>query len=199
MSPRAVFEIIAVVLTGVAFVALNGVIPKLYFIVPCIALWLGYVVGRAVHHPAVLSEWGVRLDNLRESARLPAYFTLVTAAGITAYRLLAGFRPLPTSAWIMLLAYPLWSFFQQLFVQSLLAGNLLRLGVPRAATLIIAALLFGAVHLPDLTLTLLCMGAGAFWTYFFLRVPNILPLAIAHGWIGTLTYAWLLERDPLAP
>ena len=65
-------------------------------------------------------------------------------------------------------------------------------------TVLITALLFGAVHLPDVPLALLCTLAGAFWTVCFLRVPNLLPLALAHGWIGTLTYAWLLGRDPLA-
>lgn len=196
---RPVLEIAAVVLTGAAFVALNGVIPKIAFIIPCIALWLGYVIGRASRDPGVLADWGIRLDNLRESARLPAWFTLIAAAGITAYRALAGFRPLPSSAFIMFLAYPLWSVFQQLFVQSMLAGNLVRLGVRRGAVVAIAALLFGAVHLPEWDLALLCMGAGALWTLFFLRTPNILPLALAHGWIGTLTYVWLLERNPLAP
>jgi membrane protease YdiL (CAAX protease family) len=98
----------------------------------------------------------------------------------------------------MFLVYPIWSLFQQLFVQSLLAANFVRLGVRRSSTVLITALLFGAVHLPDVPLALLCTLAGAFWTVCFLRVPNLLPLALAHGWIGTLTYAWLLERDPLA-
>jgi hypothetical protein len=197
MKRLALYEIAAVLITGVAFVALQSRIPKLLFIVPCIALWLGYVALRAARDRSVLLEWGIRTDNLRESARLPAAFVVVSAVGITAYRVIMGYFPLPGAAWIMLIVYPIWSLFQQLFVQSLLAGNLVRLGVGRAAVLVIAALLFGAVHLPDWTLTLLCAGAGAFWTACFLRVPNILPIALAHGWIGTLTYAWVLERDPL--
>jgi membrane protease YdiL (CAAX protease family) len=156
------------------------------------------VVVRASQDRSVLAGWGLRLDNLRESARLPAVFVIVAAAGIVAFRAIAGFRPLPGWAWIMFLVYPVWSLFQQLFVQSLLAGNLVRLGVRRGTVVVVTALLFGAVHLPDVPLALLCTGAGAFWTICFLRSPNLFPLALAHGWIGTLTYAWLLERDPLA-
>lgn len=191
-------EIAAVVSTGAVFAILNPFVPKLLLIVPIIAFWLTYVVVRARRDRAVLAAWGLRADNLRESARLPAVFVAVSVIGITAYRVLAGFRPLPGWVWVMFLAYPLWSVFQQLFVQSLLAGNLERLGVRRGVIVIIAALLFGAVHLPDWQLTLLCVPAGAFWTVCFLRAPNLIPLALAHGWIGTLAYAWLLERDPLA-
>ena len=39
---------------------------------------------------------------------------------------------------------------------------------------------------------------GLVWTACFVRIPNLLPLAIAHGWLGTLAYYWLLERPPLA-
>jgi len=198
MKRRALLEIAAVVATGAAFAIFVQILPKLLVIVPCIAFWLTYVIVSAYRDRSVLAEWGLRIDNLRESARLPAIFVVVSALGITAFRALAGFRPLPGWAWIMFAVYPLWSLFQQLFVQSLLARNLVRLGVRRGSTVVITALLFGAVHLPDVPLALLCTLAGAFWTVCFLRVPNLLPLALAHGWIGTLTYAWLLERDPLA-
>jgi hypothetical protein len=198
MKRRALLEIAAVVGTGAAFAILVQILPKLLVIVPCIAFWLTYVIVRAARDRSVLAEWGLRLDNLRESARLPAIFVVVAAAGIFAFRAIAGLRPLPSWAWGMFLVYPIWSLFQQLFVQSLLAANFVRLGVRRSSTVLITALLFGAVHLPDVPLALLCTLAGAFWTVCFLRVPNLLPLALAHGWIGTLTYAWLLERDPLA-
>ena len=198
MKRRALLEIAAVVATGAAFAIFVQILPKLLVIVPCIAFWLTYVIVSAYRDRSVLAEWGLRIDNLRESARLPAIFVVVSALGITAFRALAGFRPLPGWAWIMFAVYPLWSLFQQLFVQSLLARNLVRLGVRRGSTVVITALLFGAVHLPDVPLALLCVGAGAFWTACYLRSPNLIPLALAHGWIGTLTYAWLLERDPLA-
>jgi hypothetical protein len=198
MKRRALHEIAAVVATGAAFAILVQIVPKLLVIVPCIAFWLTYVIVSAAREPSVLAEWGLRLDNLRESARLPALFVVASALGITAFRAIAGFRPLPGWAFVMFAVYPLWSLFQQLFIQSLIARNLRLLGVRRGATVAITALLFGAVHLPDVPLALLCVGAGAFWTACYLRSPNLIPLALAHGWIGTLTYAWLLERDPLA-
>jgi hypothetical protein len=33
------------------------------------------------------------------------------------------------------------------------------------------------------------------WTALFLRTPNLIPLALAHGWLGALAYYMVLGRD----
>ena len=86
---------------------------------------------------------------------------------------------------------------QQYFVQSLVAGNLERLGVSRLAIVPIAATLFGLAHWPDWELMGLCAGAGLAWTSIFLRFPNLIPISLTHAWLGTLTYLMVLERNPL--
>jgi len=77
-------------------------------------------------------------------------------------------------------------------------GNLHRLRVPRGVIVPVAAVLFGLIHAPDWILAGLCTVAGAVWTLLFLRTPNLVPLALSHGWLGALVYYWVLECDPLS-
>jgi membrane protease YdiL (CAAX protease family) len=65
-----------------------------------------------------------------------------------------------------------------------------------AAIVPASAVLFGLAHWPDWPLVALCAGAGAVWTIIHLRYRNLVPLAVTHAWLGTLTYYWILERDP---
>lgn len=63
----------------------------------------------------------------------------------------------------------------------------------RRRGIVIAALLFGAVHLPNPFLTAVTTAAGLIWCWLYERHPNILPLALSHG-LGTL--AILYAFDP---
>lgn len=37
---------------------------------------------------------------------------------------------------------------------------------------------------------------GLAFTPMYLRHRNLWPLGIYHGWLGVLTYYWVLARDP---
>jgi hypothetical protein len=188
-------EIAAVALTGLAFWAFESLCcHRLLFIVPCAGLWGAYVALRVGRDRSELRRWGIRADNLR-AAWAPCF--AVFAAGALALfgcRIAVGWKPLPSSWVFVVLLYPVWALFQQFFVQSLLAGNLRRLGVPPAAIVPVAAILF--VHAPNWALVALCAVAGAIWTTLFLRTPNLIPLVLCHGWLGALVYYWVLGRDP---
>ena len=196
---RPVAEIAAVLLTGILCVLLEALsCARLCFIVSCVLAWGVYLAVRVGQDPFVTRAWGLRLDNLGRAALPCALLLAAAVAGMLGYRLAQGWRPLPLSSLIVFLLYPLWGFFQQFFVQALFVGNLDRLGVPRAVVVPVAAVLFGLVHVPNWVLVGLCVPAGAAWTLLFLRAPNLLPLALCHGWLGALTYYWVLGRDPLA-
>ena len=96
----------------------------------------------------------------------------------------------------LFLLYPIWALVQQTLVQSILAGNLEELGLGRPAVIALGAAAFGLVHLPDLLLAGLAAAVGIAWTWIFLRTRCLLPLALSHGWLAPLVYAWVLERDP---
>jgi hypothetical protein len=194
---RSILEIAAVVATGATFLVFENVLHrKLEFLVPCTLLWAGYLLWRIRAEPDELKRWGLRSDNLREAVRASIPVFVLAVAGLTALRLYRGWRGLPPTALLVMAAYPVWGLIQQFLVQGLVTINLARLGLPRTPAVAISALLFGSVHLPDVKLSLLCVGAGAVWAVLFLRIPNLIPLALAHAWLGALTYYWVLERDP---
>jgi hypothetical protein len=159
-------------------------------------LWLAYIILRVRRQRLLLSEWGLRLDNLALAVRRCLPVLGLAAAGIACYRMLKGWVPLPWSSIAIFMLYPAWALAQQLLVQSLLAQNLRRLGLSPALVVPIAAVVFGLIHAPDWTLAGLCAAAGAAWTVLFLWTPNLIPLALSHGWLGALVYYWVLERDP---
>jgi membrane protease YdiL (CAAX protease family) len=62
----------------------------------------------------------------------------------------------------------------------------------RRTGIIIAAVLFAAVHLPNPLLTVLT-GVGALvWCTIYDRFPNIVPLALSHG-LGTLALRYAFD------
>ncbi len=193
---RAWGEIAAVLATGIGFIAYRSTLkPTVFFAVPCCVAWLVYVALRLRRRSGVLHEWGIRVDDLGAATRRCAVVTLPAAAVIIIGRIAVGWQPLPPSILLVLALYPVWGIGQQLFVQSMFARNLRKLGVGVAVVVPAAAVLFGLVHLPDWPLAGLCTVAGAVWTLLYLRTPNIIPLGISHGWLGALTYYMVLGRD----
>jgi len=194
---RAAGEIAATVATGGLYLFFENVVGlKLPFLALCALCWTGYLLRRFAREPGILAAWGIRRDNLARAALLCLPFFALLALLLTGYRLALGWRTPPaTSLWIFGL-YPLWAFLQQFALQALVASNLDRLGLKRWGTAAVTAVLFGLAHAPDWPLAALCAGAGFLWACLFLRERNILPLALSHAWLGTLTYYWVLERDP---
>ena len=99
----------------------------------------------------------------------------------------------------LLALYPVWGLVQQFLIQALVVGNL-HDGVPalRSAWKLapIGAALFSAAHWPDLTLMAATFLLGLAFTPLYLRVRNLWPLGVYHGWLGVLAYYWVLGRDP---
>src|SRR5262245_8467866 len=194
---RSIGEIAAVILTGAVFLVFENVLHlKLPFLIACVAGWSVYVGLRLAADRRVLRDWGFRRDTLAGSATACAIFFAAAAVAMLAWRLWKGWIPLPPSMALLLLVYPAWGLMQQFFIQSLVAGNLERLGTPRALTIPVAAVLFGLAHAPDVPLMALCAGAGLAWTPIYLRWPHLLPLSLSHAWLGTLAYVMILERNP---
>lgn len=183
--------------TGGLFLVFENVLHlKLQFLIPCTLLWIGYVVRRLVTERSLAAQWGLRLDNLPSAAPpiLGAFAAGVLA--LTAWHLAVGGGAMSREAWIIFLIYPVWSFLQQFVLQALIASNLEKLGLARAAIVPVAALLFGVAHLPDWPLAALCAVAGVAWTAIYLRARHLPLLALTHAWLGALAFYWVLQRDP---
>jgi len=86
----------------------------------------------------------------------------------------------------------LWGAAQQWVLQTVVLREAQRAST-RARGIVIAAALFGAVHLPNpLLAPLTCVGALV-WCSLYDRHPNIIPLALSHG-LGTLALRYAFDE-----
>lgn len=84
--------------------------------------------------------------------------------------------------------YAVWALVQQFILQSFFYVRLeSMLGGKWAVP--VTALLFGAVHIPNLVLTLTSFAAGLFFCEMFRRYRNIFVLGIVHAGLGLMMAA----------
>lgn len=194
------FELSAVVVTGLGQLLLAAWLGlHMPFIVAVCLLWLLYVLLRARRNPAVQSRWGFSRSGVAESIRLSAGPFVGGAAFCVLFGLLAGTADLNLHIVPVLALYPLWGLVQQFLIVALLAGNLVAIGrgrIPNAAAIVIAAVLFAAVHAPNLPLVAATFVMGMITTFVYLKSGNIWFAGPFHGWIASLFYYFVLGDDP---
>ena len=138
------------------------------------------VVGAWRERPG-LRALGFRLDNFfRVLGRLMVYVgglvVVLVSIGLMADSLRLGRR-----FWSIFLGVPLWALLQQYLLIGF-AHRRLRviLGSGRAAVLA-TSVVFGVMHLPNPTLTLVCALGGFVWAREYEHSPNLFAHAISHG------------------
>ena len=85
-----------------------------------------------------------------------------------------------------------WGAAQQWVLQTVVLREAQR-AWSRRAGVVIAALLFGAVHLPNPFLASITAGAALVWCWIYDRYPNVFPLAISHA-LGTLAILYAFDE-----
>jgi hypothetical protein len=171
------------------------------FIAAALAGWAVYVALRVRADPAVLPEWGFTTRGLRGASWACGVVTVAGLAGMGVLGAATGTLGWHAHMLPLLLLYPLWGLTQQFLVQALVVRNLGAGGNPAlspVAVTLLAGVLFGVVHLPDLTLTGMTFALALAFTPVYLRWRNLWPLGIAHGWLGAAACFWVLGRDPWA-
>jgi membrane protease YdiL (CAAX protease family) len=86
----------------------------------------------------------------------------------------------------------LWGGAQQWVLQTVVLREAQRTS-SRAKGIVIAAVLFGAIHLPNPLLVPLTGAAAFIWCRLYDRHPNIIPLALSHG-LGTLALRYAFDE-----
>ena len=181
---RGRWELVAAIATGAIHLFISEVLKGMaWFIVGALVCWSVYIARR---WKADAAAWGFRGGGWLG----PIVLLVAGAAGMAAIG-----TPRFDSGLILLLAiYPFWALFEQFLLQAMMVRNM-----PGSAGFVtpVAASLFCLDHWPDYPL----MGATFFLalvlTPFYLRWRRIVPLALAHGWLGKLFFCWVLGRDPL--
>ncbi len=86
----------------------------------------------------------------------------------------------------------IWGGAQQWVLQTVVLRESQRATSQRTG-IILAALLFGVVHLPNPFLAPVTFGAGLLWCWLYDRYPHIAPLALSHA-LGTLTVLYAFDQ-----
>ena len=142
-----------------------------------------------------------RRDRVRHSWRDMLIATLVVAVLFAIIGRWTGrATPLVTATMLAtLVPFALWATVQQVLFQFYLLGRLRALmpAAPPPAPAALNGLLFGAVHLPDVEVTMLTCIGGAAWSWYYLRDQSLGPIVVSHAVLGTTYYYWVRGEDLL--
>jgi hypothetical protein len=196
-------EIIAAAATAAGkFVLADWLGLEVGFLVGAVVFWVLYVLLRYKTDPSILRRWGFRTTGLSEGAVLNGIAFLVGAGFCVAYALITGSGIINWNLALIMLLYPAWGLIQQFLLVGIFADNVMALSRDRATEFVVvmlAALLFSAIHIPETPLMIATFFLGAASTLIFFRTRNLWLNGVLHGWFASLFYFLVMEKDPLAP
>ncbi len=85
-----------------------------------------------------------------------------------------------------------WGGAQQWILQTVVLREAQRVAAP-ARAVVVSAVLFALVHVPNPFLTAVTFAGGLAWCAIYARHPNVLPLALSHG-LGTLAILYAFDE-----
>jgi CAAX prenyl protease-like protein len=200
LTKRAWGEVLAALATGVLHpLTVHVFEAKGVFILVAAVGWSFYIGLRVRGDKRAIRVWGLSFHGLRPTARIAAVFAIAATAVMAVVALRRGSLQFHADMIPLVLLYPVWGLIQQVLVQGMVVGNLVSCypHLSRSTSVVVVAgLLFGAVHLPDPVLTGASALMGGLFAAVFVRHRNVWPLGFVHGALGVLFYFWVLERDP---
>jgi len=150
------------------------------------------VLALSAWRAARTGEWGLRRDAFLPSLRASAVFTLLAAAAICAAGSALGAMPRRDRPARDLAFLVVWALGQQFALQTVLLREA-QAATSRGKGIALAAVVFGALHLPNPFLAPVTLLAALAWCWIYDRHPNLVPIALSHA---LLTLAILSCLDP---
>ena len=196
-TQRRIFESIAVILVAAGkFVFMDWLQAPGPFIFGVSILTIIYIIARNKHVRGMAAYWGFRSDNFFSLSRrlaFPAIVVFMICVGIGYFRgtLIIHWHILP-----LFVVYPLWGTLQQYLCLALVAGNLQDgRSMNKTVIVLVTALLFGAMHLPNVSLAIGTFLLAVVYGALYLKERNLFVLGILHGWLGAVFYFTVVGQD----
>jgi membrane protease YdiL (CAAX protease family) len=150
------------------------------------------VLGLCAWRAARTREWGLRWSELGPALRGAALVTVPAVLSIVGVGWALGTWQGRTRAWRDLALLVVLACGQQFALQTVLLREAQAV-TSRRVGIVLAAVVFGALHLPNPFLAPVTLLAAYTWCFLYDRHPNWLPLALSHA-LSSL--AILASLDP---
>jgi membrane protease YdiL (CAAX protease family) len=86
---------------------------------------------------------------------------------------------------------PLWALFQQFILQGFINRRAQMVLGPGLRSILLVAIVFSVVHLPNLPLAGITLLGGLVWAAVYQREPNLFALALSHSIVSIALALWL--------
>ncbi len=192
-----IIESLAVVAICVAYVVFKKTLGgRAMFIIPSIIVLAAYVAYTVVREPSLVDRYGLGAAHLRRATTLVGAVCGPVALATLLIAWFLGRVRFDGQVLTLLMVYPVWGIAQQFLFQSFFHTRLIDLKLYPFSTVIVG-LLFASVHWPSRAFMIAAFLFGVFTAWVFKAAPNIYPLGVAHGVLGTIVFCFIRGEKPL--